>query len=271
MTQSNNYNHSKQIENLQEIGANLHRIRTDKGISLDEIAQKTAIAKRILVAIEQGEAEQLPEPVYTVALIKKYGSALGATEIPDYTAVSDSQTKPINRPLIWLNSFQLQSIHLYLLYILIVGISVRIITFNLAQQQQLYVNDTLVNSIPENKNFEVIESQSRLRRFKAEPALTVGQKSLDKITKPSQLVSQSNNEVTVDVELKDHCWMKVIVDGKVIFEGTLSAGTHHTWKGKKQVTIIADNAGGVVVTYNHGTEKLLGKPGQVQEVTYTVH
>ena len=253
MTKSNNHNHLEQQQKLQEIGANLYRIRTEKGISLDSIAEETAIAKRILVAIEQGETEHLPEPFYTLALIKKYGSALGVTDIPDYTVVSNSQPKPMKPSLMWFNSFRLHSIHLYLLYLLIVGISVRIIAFNVVDNPVISNNETLVSSTPENKNSQVTR------------------KSLDNSSNPSQLVSQSNNEVTVDVDLKERCWMKVIVDGKVIFEGTLPAGTNRTWKGKKQVTIIAGNAGGVVVTYNHGTEKLLGEPGQVQEVTYTVN
>ncbi|MDJ0650130.1 MAG: helix-turn-helix domain-containing protein [Xenococcaceae cyanobacterium MO_188.B19] len=253
MTKYNNQNYLEQKQKLQEIGTNLYRIRTEKGISLDTIAEETAIAKRILVAIEQGETEHLPEPFYTLALIKKYASALGVTDIPDYTVVSDSEPKPIKRPLMWFSGFRLHSIHLYLLYLLLVGISVRIIAFNVVDNQLISTNETLVTSTLEPKNSEVIRE------------------SLDSISNPSQLVSQSNNEVTVDIDLKDRCWMKVIVDGKVIFEGTLPAGTHRTWKGKKQVTIIAGNAGGVVVTYNHGTEKLLGKPGQVQEVTYTVN
>ena len=52
------------------------------------------------------------------------------------------------------------------------------------------------------------------------------------------------------------------------FEGTLAKGTQRSWTGKEQINIIAGNAGGVVVTYNHGKEKLLGKPGEVEEVTY---
>ena len=88
---------------------------------------------------------------------------------------------------------------------------------------------------------------------------------------PSQFVSQSSSNnsesVVVDIDLKERCWLKVVVDGKVEFEGTLAKGSKRSWQGKEQINIIAGNAGGVVVTYNHGKEKILGKPGQVQEVT----
>lgn len=253
MTKPNPLNNLEQTQKLQEIGANLYHIRTEQGISLDEIAQKTAIAKRVLEAIEQGDVNDLPEPFYTKALIKKYAQALGVSNIPDYTAVTESTPEPVIQSPQWLDNFRLSSIHLYLLYLFIVGISVRLITFNLTDNQVISNQETLVQSEPQNNNTELIENKSS----------------------SSQLISRSNHtpleEVTVGVDLKERCWMKVIVDGKVIYEGTLPAGTSRTWTGKKQVTIVAGNAGGVAVTYNHGAEKLLGEPGQVQEVTYTVN
>ena len=252
MAKPNPQNHLESQKKLQLIGANLHRIRTEQGLSLDAIAQQTKIAKRVLIAIEQGEIDQLPEPFYTKALIKKYAKSLGITDIPDFSIIADSESETIQRSFIRFEGFQLHSIHLYLLYLVLVLISVRVITFNLADNTVLSSQETIVDSNRESPNLALVEDNH--------------QKT------PSQLVSRSNNpdldEVIVDVDLKDRCWMKVIVDGNVIFEGTLPAGTHRTWKGKQQITIVAGNAGGVVVTYNHGKEKLLGKPGQVQEVTY---
>jgi hypothetical protein len=62
-----------------------------------------------------------------------------------------------------------------------------------------------------------------------------------------------------------------MVDGKLAFEGILPQGTQKTWEGQEEVTIRAGNAGGVVVTFNNGQKKILGKPGEVEEVTYTVN
>ena len=249
MAKPNPQNHLESQKKLQLIGANLHRIRTEQGLSLDAIAQKTKIAKRVLIAIEQGEIDQLPEPFYTKALIKKYARSLGVTDIPDFTMVADAECENIQQSFIRFEGFQLHSIHLYLLYLVLVLISVRVITFNLADNTVMSSQETIVDSNRESPNLALVEDNTQ-----------------------SHLVSRSNtpnsDEVIVDVDLKDRCWMKVIVDGNVRFEGTLPAGTHRTWKGKQQITIVAGNAGGVVVTYNHGKEKLLGKPGQVQEVTY---
>ena len=76
-----------QRQKLQEIGANLFSVRTQKGLDLDSIVTKTQITKRVLIAIEQGHLEDLPEPFYTNKLIKKYANILGIKDIPDYTVV----------------------------------------------------------------------------------------------------------------------------------------------------------------------------------------
>jgi hypothetical protein len=62
-----------------------------------------------------------------------------------------------------------------------------------------------------------------------------------------------------------------MVDSQVAFEGVLPAGTQRQWKGEKEVTIRAGNAGGVVISFNNQQQQILGAPGQVEEVTYTVN
>lgn len=62
-----------------------------------------------------------------------------------------------------------------------------------------------------------------------------------------------------------------MVDGTVAFEGILPKGTQRQWTGKKEVTIRAGNAGGVVISFNNQQQKVLGAPGQVEEITYTVN
>ena len=55
------------------------------------------------------------------------------------------------------------------------------------------------------------------------------------------------------------------------FEGTLPQGTQRQWTGKKEVTIKAGNAGGVAISFNNEQQKVLGAPGEVEEITYTVN
>ena len=258
-----------QRQKLQEIGANLFRIRTEKGLELDSIVAKTQITKRVLIAIEQGHLEDLPEPFYTKALIKKYANFLGIKDISDYTVVDLEQaniepkfSKKLNVkkhfPKWQLPKLQLRSQHLYILYLVLVVIAVKGIA-------------TVVDNPSKNEE-PVLFTETEI----SQDASTSVTNSPPKTSPPSsQLVTRSNtnvyDSVTVDVSVKDRCWLKVIVDGKVEFEGILLKGTNRTWKGKEKITIVAGNAGGIVVTYNHGQGKILGEPGQVEEVTYTLN
>lgn len=257
---------------LQEIGKKLRQTRIENKVSLEKIAADTLISKRVLIAIEEGNWQQLPEPFYVKALIAKYAKAIGVKENLDVDFTDNSLAlvhKPIQTSVIVETkskptqnkgafAFQLKSSHLYLIYVALIIIVVKAIA-TFVEKPVIVNNQTIKEEAPVETVVPIDESTPT----------TISSAS------PSQFISQSNSNnsdvVVVDISLKERCWLKVMVDGKVEFEGTLPKGTQRNWTGKKQINIIAGNAGGVVITYNHGQEKLLGKPGQVEEVTYTVN
>ena len=250
-----------QQEKISKIGSYLRQIRLEKNISLEAIAQKTLIPYRLLQAIESGNIEELPELFYTRALISKFAKELDVKEIKDLQTLQESPpdlsppvqatNKANNRWYFPDFNVQIKQFHLYLLYILVIIASVKGIT-------TLVERPIIINKIQVAKQIP-LESPVTINSPSPEPSTT--------------LISQSEapQSAVVNITLKDRCWLKVIVDGKVEFEGTLPKGTNRTWTGKEQVTIRAGNAGGVFITFNDGQEKLLGKPGQVEEVTYTVN
>ena len=251
-------------QKLKEIGESLHHARVEKNLTLEAVAAKTLISKRVLIAIEQGNSEELPEAFYTKALIAKYARAMGIPEILDNKdLVEEEQPTTPNTKTVktrqGLPTFQLQSSHLYFIYLILVVVAVTAIA--------KFVEKPIVVDNP-----AIPEQKAPLDKV---PTKDESTPTTISSASPSQFVSQSNSNnselVVVDITLKDRCWLKVMVDGKVEFEGTLPKGTQRSWTGKEQINIIAGNAGGVIITYNHGQEKLLGKPGQVEEVTYTVN
>lgn len=257
---TNNNLSLEQQQKLIEIGTNLQRIRLDKSISLDSIAANTLISKRLLTAIEAGDFEELPEAFYIQALVAKYAQEIGANQIKfEVASTVNTEVKPSssgvkNPRKYWLN-FQLRSLHLYLIYILLVIISVKGITV-------LVERPVIINEVPIEKPIK----ESEVTKAEAAKNNTSPQSA-------PQFVSQSSTpeSVTVGINLQERCWLKVMVDGKVAFEGTLPQGTQRQWSGKQQVTIRAGNAGGVVISFNNEQQKVLGAPGQVEEITYTVN
>ena len=248
----------EQQQQLQEIGSNLKRIRLEKSISLESIANKTRISQRLLEAIETGNCQELPEPFYIKALVAKFARELEAEHIHFETATAINteveQSLPKTKRRYWLD-FQLRSLHLYLMYVLLVIFSVKGITV-------LVERPVIINQPPIEKPVADLQ-----------PSETETSIPIDSSPNQPQFVSQSSNSdsVTVGINLQERCWLKVMVDGKLAFEGILPQGTQRQWTGDRQVTIRAGNAGGVVISFNNEQQKILGAPGEVEEITYTVN
>jgi cytoskeletal protein RodZ len=240
----------QQREKLEELGSRLEQLRSEKGLSLETVSRQTLIPRRLLQAIEKGNLEELPEPIYVRWLIKQFAECLGldggqfSHEFP--LIVNNHGSQPLSQR--WVPAWQLRPIHLYFLYILLVFFSVKSIS-HVLQQAALEV-------APLPSPAELVENL---------PAPVV--KPIPEV-KP---VANQGKPVVVEIKLKDDCWLKVVADGKTQFEGTLPQGTRRRWEADKELTVRAGNAGGVYVMVNRAQAKQLGKPGQVEEVTYTAN
>lgn len=251
---------SAQQQQLEEIGLKLNQVRTAKNISLETVSANTRITKRLLQAIESGNSQELPEPFYIRALVAKFAQEIGASEIefinqsPESNEATEKTSNQHTERRYWFD-FQLKSLHLYLLYIFLIIVSVNIIT-------TLVESPVVINQVPNDS--PVVDSE--VEKSETTPQIIQPQSV-------PQFVSQSNNSesVMVGINLQERCWLKVMVDGKLAFEGTLPKGTQRQWTGEKQVTIRAGNAGGVVISFNNEQQKILGAPGEVEEITYTVN
>jgi transcriptional regulator with XRE-family HTH domain len=60
-----------------EIGKRLKNARESKGISLEELEARTRIHRKYLMALENGQFELLPSPVYVRSYLRSYANAVG--------------------------------------------------------------------------------------------------------------------------------------------------------------------------------------------------
>jgi len=68
---------NEQADKVVELGTQLRQSREEQSLSLKAISGKTKIQLRLLEAIEAGELDQLPPPVYTQGFIRRFAEALG--------------------------------------------------------------------------------------------------------------------------------------------------------------------------------------------------
>lgn len=232
----------QRAEKLAEMGAQLWATRQEQGLSLEEVVVLTRIPKRLLQAIEEGNLEDLPEPIYIQGLIRQFADALGfkgvefASKFPIAPGrVNSSPTleaKPIS---------QLRPVHLYLLYIFLIFCSVT----GLSQ---------LLN-------------KAALQASSGQQPETLTQPFSNNIQKSTgEQLAQDSQPVQIGVTLKAESWIRVVADGKTEFEGKLPEGSYRIWQAQEQLTVKTDNAGGVLMSVNQQAAKQMGEPGKEQEI-----
>lgn len=246
-------------ENLAELGKQLRLKRQAQALSLAEVAVKTRIQLRLLQAIESGDLEELPEPIYIQGFIKIYADALGlnGAELANSFPTGDRRLsiKPVWQRL---PTAQLRPIHLYLIYIFVVVCAVNALSQMLSRPEpqvssQALAQGPLVTSGA--KQEQILPHQSKLKSVGATPGAN----------------NEIRKQVQIEVNLKAESWIRVVADGTPLFEGLLPQGTQRTWVAQEQLTVRAGNAGGVLVTFNHEKTKQLGNLGEVQEVTFAAN
>ncbi|MEG4068951.1 DUF4115 domain-containing protein [Microcoleus sp. Pol11C2] len=261
--------HSQEPETAQkklaEIGNQLRQYREQQSICLDKVAVVTMIRRNLLQAIEDGQLDQLPEPVYTQGLIKRYAEAMGldGTQFAEFFPIEPaprSRTK-----LSWQDGPQLRPMHLYLFYTFLIICSVNVLS------QLMSGSVTAKNGAGAE---ELALGQQEQARLAAEASSSSQNQKPDsyeavEAVRTGQNLNKSGNKpVMVSVTFKAESWMQVEVDGKTEFEGTLPSGTVRTWGAQKQLVVVAGNAGGVMVAVNNGQAEQLGDPGVAKEVVF---
>jgi cytoskeletal protein RodZ len=236
---------TEKIAKLQEIGSNLRQLRQDNALSIEEIAERTRIQPRLIRALEEGQFDILPEPVYIQGIIKKYGESLGVNglELAKSMPASEMQISP-TRKKSWtggLGAPQIRPIHLYGVYVLLILGSISALSHSL--NSSIYGNGSVM----------------------------AGQDSSQATTVASTAAASgiaSGAPVELEISAKTNSWVKVVVDGKKEFEGTLTAGKAQSWVAKRELILTTANAGGLVVTQNNQQLGELGAPGQKRQVKF---
>ncbi|QEI43297.1 hypothetical protein BMF77_03913 [Dolichospermum sp. UHCC 0315A] len=231
-----------QAEKLGQLGSQLASLRQEKGLNLDELVGLTRIPRRLLQAIEEGNLNDLPEPIYIQGLIRQFAEALGVR------GAEFASHFPIGSQSVGVKSHwkaqavpQLRPIHLYLLYIGLIFCSVNGLS-------QLLNNATL---------------QANNRQIQPN---TAAQSKGQETASNTLLSKKEHQSVQIGVTLKTSSWISVVTDGKTAFEGVLPQGSSRTWNATDQMTVKTDNAGGVLMSVNQQEAKEMGEIGKSKEI-----
>jgi transcriptional regulator with XRE-family HTH domain len=238
----------EQAQKLSEIGAHLRSARTQKGLSLEDVATKTLIQPRFITAIEQGKIEELPEALYVRGFIRRMAEVSGVNgdSLAESFPLGQVQSGSSNAKLVGVNGPTLRPWHLYAIYFALVIGAVALL-YSLFKPQEA----------PRSAGTGKVTNTA----------------AVPKPTKPSPVVKAVAKPQTAPVQaqltLKADSYLDISVDGQSNFVGTLKAGTKKTITAKQEIRISAGNAGGVVLAVNSQDGKVMGKSGEIKDVTLT--
>jgi cytoskeletal protein RodZ len=252
-------------EKLTKIGLCLREFREHKNLSVEFISHQIYIPMRLIEAMETGDLKELPEPIYTRELLRKYANYLGlkGDDFANHFNIQQvSKNNQKNHKLNFsfnLSQLKLNPVSLYFVYIILMLVSVKSLADFLKTSPLSNSNIPQIETNIEKNKIEVTSPSTSLNQAPPE-TIPVMDNRKDLAPKPK--------EVMVDVTVQDECWIKVTIDGKSEFEGILNKGDKKQWKAKQKLTIRAGNAGGLLVVFNEEKPKTLGKVGQVAEMTF---
>jgi len=272
----------QQAEILAELGLHLKQVRQCRNITLDHISAQTHIRVKLLQAIEAGQAQDLPEPVFVRSYLKLYANALGidGETIAQQYPVENRPTNRAQPKSLGSMVAMLRPVHLYLFYLSILVVAISSLARLVDGTQPLIISDIESSQAPgtaasgsddqplQNSTPQSVPSQDE--RVPKSPLLPTEQgrlASVFSLLEGNLNLETDNPPVQIKVTLREESWLMVISDGKTTFEGVLEEGTRRTWGAKEQLTLRAGNAGAVFLAVNNGREQRLGEPGSVEEVT----
>jgi hypothetical protein len=275
---------------LRHLGEAFGRERLHRRLTVARAAEATRIRTAIIAAIERGDADSLPAPVFTLGLVRTYAQYLGLDAKAYITAYQDCiqetsssyehlgpmQVSPGTRrpPAITVP--------------LVVGILLLVLAGYLYQQYRTFVSgaDVAVARPPGDSVF----ISTPLPTPPSEPPTPVASASASTIVSPAPKLAEPSptvlsvvasptplptpsptplHGVRIDAQVFGRVWVQVEADDKVIFSGILNPGDARTWTATDKLLVWSGNGGNVGVSFNGKSLGRLGSPGEVVRVTWT--
>lgn len=252
---------------MPALGERFRAAREARGLTLSDVAEQIRIRSVYLAAIEEENWPAIGAPVYVRGFLRTYArflgldaeeavgafnqQAAGATaEAPaEAEAVAARSSEPRRLlPFIWIAS-------------VVAVLLIAYVAFNAFSPREPAAQTAPTVALPSTTAGALPPDATAAT---ASPQTSA---SPDALVSPSATIASQANSLSV--QLSAPSWLRVVIDGKVVSEGTFPAGTSKTFRGKRAVLLIG-NAGGVRVFVDGKPIAPLGKAGAVVERAFVL-
>jgi cytoskeleton protein RodZ len=269
---------------FESIGEKLKNQREVLGLSLDEVEIHSHVRKHYLESIEAGDFEKLPSTVQARGMLSNYAHFLEIDQEEILMQYADGlQTQRIERqpsnngngvsthPL-----FKISALHRYISIDLIFGggLIILLITFafwatgnviNLYKSPSSEVTAKSISDII----LTPLQTLSPEGAILNQPALVSTSTTIFNNTAIPTAPGAVSGQVQVYVIVLQSAWLRVTVDGKIVFEGRVEPGSAFPYNGNNQIEILTGSGSAIQIVYNQTDLGVMGVFGEIVDRIYT--
>ncbi len=289
-------------EKLKEIGSAIKEQRESLGLSIEDVREKTLIRRKYLLAVEEGDDKAAPGHIYFKGFLKSYASFVGLDGLAlarEYQAVLDKEGAPEpNRPRRTprgesqratpavrrqaksqarghRKTTRQRSSALYvflLLFVVALGIyylaSSGILTGVFPPTGQVDPPDTDPPDTdppdtdpPDDPGTTVPPAESAIARSDPNSETSVWEcQNVDRLELTIETLNTEDS----------HCWMRIVSDGEMIYEGTLVPGEKREVTGSSEIVVRAGKPWAITLNLNGETLGVGGELGPVKDLVFKI-
>ncbi|MEP6895298.1 MAG: RodZ domain-containing protein [Chloroflexota bacterium] len=264
---------------FKEIGAELCKRRELLSLHLGEVERSTHVKAHYLDALEKGAMDNLPSTVQTRGMLSNYATFLDLDVDAILLRYADALQarhreknphKPLRKPGEPIIA-NIPSIRNFIAGDMIfgVGMAVLLIGFCIWGINRVMMIQSLREVQP------TAPSISDMLLASPDPSLitpTATLAQIESIVEATEtiLIPTQNLNVNVQVNLVavERTFMRVVVDGKEVFNGRVVPGTAYPFEAENQIEVLVGSGAAIRIVYNGHDLGLLGGLGQVIDNIY---
>ena len=289
---------------MRELGQQLREAREAKGLSLKKIQEETRISLSFIQAMEEGNMDQLPHPVYAKSFLQNYAKYLGLDwkkmgeefsrnfHKDEYEHIKKLPTSLKSGKNEMLVSHAVKASVLGLALITVLGLGWFVysslwVDRGMDTENELVVMEERTLGMEQNQEPRIEEFPVFIPAFPlAESEVTVDQKEEEEsiedvqievtdaglehfLTEAAPAEDVEPNVGTVFIQAREDCWMMVRADDDTR-EHFLRPGESLNVHYRNSLRLLLGNAGGVDITVNGQPYLLEASSGEVKSLEFTL-
>jgi cytoskeleton protein RodZ len=258
---------------LHKIGQLLKNSREEKGITVADVAKGLFITKRIIGAIESGDWDDLPPPVYVKAFVTQYAALLHIAD-----AVEAELALTVSQPLP-----EAQRVTTAMLNEgapkprgpakkIIAGTAIAgivVVFFIVRNVSKSTLDAPPVGTTPVTPSVEEPVPAPSVQTAPVTPP--VQSTSVPSVEPTPAPVQEQGRPVPEEKKLTILChertWVRIVIDGEERKEFMLNPKDAVMLSARERFDLVIGNAGGVALLYNGKDTGFAGKSGEVRTVS----